>query len=57
MIDQDRVEMLELFRHFREAMTREIDEPTFDNEARVRIGEILGYAARQGQADYAVLRG
>lgn len=57
MIDRDRAGMLELYRQFREAITREVDEPAFDKEARVRIGEIIGHAARQGQSDYAALRG
>jgi len=57
MIDQDRLEMLKIYHQFREAMAREIAEPAFDHEARVRIGEIIGHAARQGQADYAALRG
>jgi hypothetical protein len=56
MIDQDRVKMLELCHQFREAMTRQVHEPVFDNESRVRIGEMIGQAARQGQPDYVALR-
>jgi hypothetical protein len=56
MIDQDRVKMLELCSQFREAMTHRVHRPVFDNDARVRIGEMIGQAARQGQPDYVALR-
>jgi hypothetical protein len=41
---------------FRELMAREVDHPLFDQDARVRIGKMIGKAARQGRSDYVSLR-
>jgi hypothetical protein len=56
MDDLDRAEMRALCDAFREAMARE-PAPTFDVPARVRVGEMIGKAARQGRSDYVALRG
>ncbi len=41
---------------FREAMAREMDQPLFDEEARMRIGRMIGGPVRQGRSDYVALR-
>jgi hypothetical protein len=57
MDDRDHAEMRALCDQFREAMARENDQLLFDQEARQRIGQIIGRSARQGRSDYAALRG
>jgi hypothetical protein len=44
----DRAEMQALLDQFRKAMTRENDVLLYDREARIRIGEMIGSAVRQG---------
>jgi hypothetical protein len=56
MTDRDRAEMQALLDQFRRGMAEEFDQPLFDKEARVRIGETIGKAARQGYSDYIALR-
>ena len=56
MTDLDRAEMRALADQFREAMAREMDQPLFDEEARMRIGRIIGGPVRQGRSDYVALR-
>ena len=56
MTDRERSEMRALCDQFRRTMAREVDQALFDKDARVRIGEIIGRAARQGRSDYVVLR-
>ncbi len=56
MDDRDRAEMQALCDLFRELMAREVEHPVFDGEARVRIGEAIGRAARRERSDYAALR-
>jgi len=57
MTDPDRAEMQALCEAFRRDMARQVDEQLFDHEARERIGQMIGQAVRQGQSDYAALRG
>lgn len=58
MTDPDRAEMRTLCEAFRQAMAREVEAPLqFDQHARVRIGEMIGRAARQGRSYHAALRG
>jgi hypothetical protein len=56
MTDRDRAEMRALCNQFRRTMAREVDQALFDDDARVRIGEMIGRAARQGHSDYVALR-
>jgi hypothetical protein len=56
MIDRDRAEMRALCDRFKELMQRQVEAPLFDDEALVRIGDMIGKAARQGCPDYVVLR-
>jgi hypothetical protein len=57
MTDLDRAEMRALADQFHQLMRRDIDPPMqFDQEARERIGQMIGQAARQGRSDYAALR-
>lgn len=57
MTDRDRAEMRALCDQFRQLMSRKVDTPLYDHETRVRIGQMIGQAARQGRSDYAALRG
>jgi hypothetical protein len=57
MTDRDRAEMRALCDQFRRAMARENDVLLFDRDARIRIGEAIGKAARHGRSDYAAVRG
>jgi len=56
MTDPDRAEMQALCELFRREMARENDVLLFDKEGYVRIGRIIGGAARQGRSDYVALR-
>ena len=57
MDDSDRAEMRALCDQFRREMAGVLTrEPVFDHDARQRIGEAIGKAARQGRSDYAALR-
>jgi len=56
MDDLDRAEMRELCDAFRRAMARGCNVLPFDRDARERIGEMIGRAARRRRSDYAVLR-
>ena len=51
--DRDRDEMRELCRQFRDAMARENDVLLFDQDARERIGNMIGRAVRQGGSQFA----
>ena len=54
----ERDEMQVLCEQFRQKMQREIDlPPPFDEEARERVGNLIGRAARRGRSDFAALRG
>ena len=52
MDDRDRAELRALCDLFRQTMARQVEEPLFDKEARVRIGEMIGRAALVG-SEYA----
>jgi hypothetical protein len=41
---------------FRQLMARQVEVPLFDNEARVRIGEMIGGAVREGGSEIGYLR-
>jgi hypothetical protein len=55
MNDRDRVEMRALCDQFRQLMARQVEAPLFDNEARVRIGEMIGSAVRDGGSEFGYL--
>ena len=55
MDDRARAEMQALLDQFREAMARENAELLFDQAAKVRIGEAIGTAARQGRSYHVAL--
>jgi hypothetical protein len=57
MQDLDRTELRALCDQFRQLMARENDALLYDQDALVRVGELIGKAARQGRSDYVVLRG
>ena len=56
MTDHDRAEMQALCDQFRRMMVRKVDRALFDDDARKRIGEMIGQAARQCRSDYITLR-
>jgi hypothetical protein len=55
MTDRDRDEMQALLDQFRKAMARENEAQLFDQDARKRIGEMIGKATREGGADFGYL--
>jgi hypothetical protein len=56
MDDSDRAEIRALCDQFRQLMARQVEVPLFDNEARVRIGEMSGSAVRDGGSEFGYLR-
>jgi hypothetical protein len=56
MDDSDRAEIRALCDQFRQLMARQVEVPLFDNEARVRIGEMIGGAVREGGSEIGYLR-
>jgi hypothetical protein len=54
MNDRDREELQAPSDQFREAIAREPDPP-FDQEARERVGQMIGRAARQGASAFGYL--
>jgi hypothetical protein len=53
MDDPDRAEMRALLDQFRELMAREVEAPLFDQEARQRIGHMIGSAVRRGGSAFS----
>ncbi len=56
MDDRDRAEMQALCDEFRELMARDVDKQLFDDEARRRMGELIGSTARRGGSQFGYLR-
>ena len=48
MDDRDRVEMRALCDQFRQLMARQVEAPLYDQEAKRRIGQMIGHAALEG---------
>src|SRR5581483_3998804 len=53
MDDRDRRELRALCAQFRELMQHGAEEPLFDQQARRRIGEVIGRSLRRGGSPFA----
>jgi hypothetical protein len=56
MTDRDRAELRALCDQFRRAMASENDVLLYDQDAKPRIGEMIGSAVRRGGSEFGYLR-